>query len=1038
MFEFMVLVLVGVVVWIARRLNRLQEEVESSRFQLSALDREMRRFKETVVSAGQGTSPQPFGSSKEAFEPGPMAEEAAPLPPSWLATSEPSVPEPQPQPAGASTAPAQPPPIKPIPPLVATPAPALSTLPPLSAPQSSFPVPVKSLPVVKSFDWEQFMGAKLYMWIGGFALFLAVAFFVKYSFDKDLISPEMQVALAYLAGAGLLVGGLSLRKKAYQVAATTLAATGVVVLYAVSFAAYKHYHFFGTGTTFLLMTLVTATGFLLADRLRAQVFAVLGMLTGFLIPPLLSTGENNPLGLFGYIALLDAGLIAVAFRRRWHHLLGMAALGTVIMQYGWVAKFFSADQIYTAMAVYLGFGALFLGALAWYHARDQVSEWVTGTAVAMLASGVVFLAITILDNAAVGSRPGVVFSFLLGIDLGLLAIAWLRPEFRKAQYFAGLVAYGVLALWTLTRLNDDLLNWALGGYLGFAVLHTVLPRLLPRFQEQGDRGWVGAAASLLGLSLALLPVLKGSHLTDLFWPVIALFDLMIVLVAFLSGAILVVAAAVLLTGLVTGSWILATPHGDLGLMALLVVVGMFAVLFFGVSLWLGKRVAGKERKEVGSGMGLDLGSLDPGVFTAAFSAVLPFLLLIMAIGRMELPDPSPIFGLAALLVIMLLALARLPKLDMLALVGLACVFLVELAWNQKHFRVDSAFVPLVWYTSFMALFTVYAFLFHYGFTERLFPWIASALSGPVHFLLVYPLVKKAYPNPAMGLLPASFAIPMLVALAMIARWFRTESPQRNRLLAWFGGSALLFITLIFPIQFDRQWLTLAWALEGAALLWLYHRVPHWALRATGLVLLTIAFVRLSLNPAVLHYHERSETRILNWYLYTYGVTVVCLMLGARAIQPPDTKVLRLPAVPILYTLGTILAFLLLNIEIADYFSEGSTITFDFSGNFARDMTYSISWGLFALLLLVVGVVRNLRAPRYAATALLGVVLLKLFLRDLVQLGALYRIGAFFGVAVISITAAVMYQRFFAVAARNAAPAGNPPPSPTPPADGATS
>ncbi len=47
--------------------------------------------------------------------------------------------------------------------------------------------------------------------------------------------------------------------------------------------------------------------------------------------------------------------------------------------------------------------------------------------------------------------------------------------------------------------------------------------------------------------------------------------------------------------------------------------------------------------------------------------------------------------------------------------------------------------------------------------------------------------------------------------------------------------------------------------------------------------------------------------------------------------------------------GTVLAFLLLNIEIADYFSApGSTLTFEFGGNFARDMTYSIAWALFAL------------------------------------------------------------------------------------------
>ena len=63
--------------------------------------------------------------------------------------------------------------------------------------------------------------------------------------------------------------------------------------------------------------------------------------------------------------------------------------------------------------------------------------------------------------------------------------------------------------------------------------------------------------------------------------------------------------------------------------------------------------------------------------------------------------------------------------------------------------------------------------------------------------------------------------------------------------------------------------------------------------------------------------------------------------------------------------GAILAFVLLNIEIADYFTKPGAyeLTFHFSGNFARDMSYSIAWALFALLLLIVGIrKRNKAAP----------------------------------------------------------------------------
>jgi len=66
------------------------------------------------------------------------------------------------------------------------------------------------------------------------------------------------------------------------------------------------------------------------------------------------------------------------------------------------------------------------------------------------------------------------------------------------------------------------------------------------------------------------------------------------------------------------------------------------------------------------------------------------------------------------------------------------------------------------------------------------------------------------------------------------------------------------------------------------------------------------------------------------------------------------------------TLGTILAFFLLNIEIADFFSEPGqrVLTFRFSGHFGRDMTYTIAWALFALGLLLMSIWKQARAGRW--------------------------------------------------------------------------
>lgn len=95
---------------------------------------------------------------------------------------------------------------------------------------------IPPMPPLAAIDWEQFMGAKLFAWIGGLALFLGVAFFVQYSFEHNLIPPELRVAIGFLAGTALVTGGLTLKRKENVVTAQTLCATGILILYTVTFA----------------------------------------------------------------------------------------------------------------------------------------------------------------------------------------------------------------------------------------------------------------------------------------------------------------------------------------------------------------------------------------------------------------------------------------------------------------------------------------------------------------------------------------------------------------------------------------------------------------------------------------------------------------------------------------------------------------------------------------------------------------------------------------------------------------------------------
>jgi hypothetical protein len=886
-------------------------------------------------------------------------------------------------------------------------------------------VPQITTPARPPINWEQFMGAKLFAWIGGLALFLGVAFFVKYSFEHNLIPPELRVAIGFVIGISLLIGGLLLKRKENAVTAQTLCATGVLVLYAVTFACRSYYHFafFGLIPTFLLMTLITAVAFLLAVRLNAIVVAVLGIAGGFLTPVLLSTGQDRPLGLFVYIALLDIGLLALAQRKGWNALPILGAIGTALMQFAWVTtffvpeKYFAGNKLLVVMAVFAGFQGLFLAAVAWSKRRGKTSPELSASALG-LAAVAMCSAFYLLSFETIAQRPALLFSYLFVVDLGVLALTLLESKLVIVDALAGLAAFILLAAWTKYDLTTAHLYTALSFYFIFALFHSATPLALQRLRSV-QIPWWSHAFPALALLLVLMPIFQLAGLSILIWPLVLMVDLLAFVLALATATLLPILAVLLLTLIAIGGWLLRIPTELTGLPTALFILGGFAIFFLVGASWACRRLTSAETHTPRLfGDITDAGNLS--VQLPALSAALPFLLLIMMTLRLPLANPSPVFGLALLLVILLLGMSEVFSLNVLPAVALVSVLTLEHAWHFQHFDPARAKLPLLWYLGFYALFTAFPFIFHRKFAGKTVPWATAALAGPLHFYLVYQVIRTTYPNWVPGLVPAAFALPPLLGLFVLLKRVPLTSPAHNAQLALFGGATLFFITLIFPIEFDREWITVGWALEGAALCWLFLRVPHPGLRLAGVALLTVVFVRLALNPAVLSYHSRAAFPILNWYLYVYGVAVVCLFAAARLLAPPRNRVLGHNACPLLYTLGTVLAFLLVNIEIADYFSTPGTaaLTFQFSGNFARDMSYSIAWALFALLLLIVGMRKRTAPVRYASLALLGITIVKLFFHDLSQLGQLYRIGAFVVVAIIAIIASFLYQRFLGAAEKS--------------------
>ena len=287
-------------------------------------------------------------------------------------------------------------------------------------------------------------------------------------------------------------------------------------------------------------------------------------------------------------------------------------------------------------------------------------------------------------------------------------------------------------------------------------------------------------------------------------------------------------------------------------------------------------------------------------------------------------------------------------------------------------------------------------------------WIAGAFALVTHYAVLYLLARTVWPDIVLGV---GSVVAGALALAMLsfARPLVREA-QTSGVIATLGAVTLAFLTAAVPITLSKQWITVAWGLEAAALAWLYLRVVHQGLLVASALLALSTLVRLVANPALWEYHPRSGVVVFNWYLYTFGLPALAFFATAYLLGGDVTaKRYRYPAA--LWFAGGAVLFVLLNVEIADAYSTGQTIGFHMGASLGEDMTYSLGWGVFGLLTLVVGMIAHSTRARLSALAVLILTIGKVFLHDLWHLGALYRVGSMVGLAVALLAVSFLTQRF---------------------------
>lgn len=181
--------------------------------------------------------------------------------------------------------------------------------------------------------------------IGILALVLGVAFFLKYAFENDWIGEAGRVAIGIMSSVVLIFLGDSLRTKFNEYAAT-LTGGGIAVLYLSIYSSFAYYELVGQTSAFAAMAIVTALGAFLAVHYDQINLVLLSIVGGFLTPILLSSVTNNEVALFGYITILNLGILGISHYRNWRKVNLLGFVSTLLLFFIWGTRHYDASQFF--------------------------------------------------------------------------------------------------------------------------------------------------------------------------------------------------------------------------------------------------------------------------------------------------------------------------------------------------------------------------------------------------------------------------------------------------------------------------------------------------------------------------------------------------------------------------------------------------------------------------------------------------------------------------------------------------------------------
>jgi len=286
-------------------------------------------------------------------------------------------------------------------------------------------------------------GGNLAVTVGVLVLFFGVSFLVKYAAEHGLFPVELRLSLAGALGIILCALGWKLAGSR-RVYGLVLQGGGVGIMYLTIFAALRLYGLIPAWAAFVLLVALCVLSAVLAVVQDSAELAFMAATGGFLAPVIASTGGGNHVFLFGYYAMINSGIVAVAWFKSWRRLNLAGFLFTFGIGMSWGFKYYTPEHFSSVEPFLILYFLMFASvSIAFATGRGaRVSAPVDATLVFGLPVVVFFLQSLMVERFEYGLA---ISAFALGAFYILTAAALfrLRPA-GTARITEAFLAFGMV------------------------------------------------------------------------------------------------------------------------------------------------------------------------------------------------------------------------------------------------------------------------------------------------------------------------------------------------------------------------------------------------------------------------------------------------------------------------------------------------------------------------------------------------------------------------------------------------------------------